>query len=103
MSHLLHPASPSAMLFVPARGQREGAVLDAAGDTWMDDRLTVAEAADRLGITKEAVRKRIHRGTLHADKDADGTVRVHVPDGETASGTASPGAGMCWWLRCVPA
>ena len=66
------------MLFVPARGQREGAVLDAAGDTWMDDRLTVAEAADRLGITKEAVRKRIHRGTLHADKDADGTVRVHV-------------------------
>ena len=86
MSHLLHPASPSAMLFVPARGQRESV----AGDTWMDDRVTVAEAADCLGITKEAVRKRIHRGTLHADKGADGTVRAHVPPSGTASGTASP-------------
>jgi excisionase family DNA binding protein len=69
----------------------------------MYDRLTVAEAADRLGITKETVRKRVHRGTLHADKDAVGTVRVHVTPFGTASATASPRAGMWWWLRCVPA
>jgi hypothetical protein len=89
MSHLLHPASPSAMLFVPARGQRGGRTVRRLGH--LDGRSPyLAEAADRLGITKEAVRKRIHRGTLHADKDADGTVRVHVPPSGTASVTASP-------------
>jgi hypothetical protein len=50
-------------------------------------RTTVAGAAERLGITKEAVRKRIARGTLRADKDADGTVRVYVPPSGTAAGT----------------
>jgi excisionase family DNA binding protein len=45
----------------------------------------VAEAAERLGITKEAVRKRIARGTLRADKDPDGTVRVYVPAAPTPS------------------
>jgi excisionase family DNA binding protein len=55
----------------------------------MNELLTVAEAAERLGITKEAVRKRIHRGTLRADKDADGTVRVYLPSYSTASGTSS--------------
>jgi excisionase family DNA binding protein len=57
-------------------------------DGGMDERLTVAEAADRLGITKEAVRKRIHRGTLRSDKDPDGTVRVYALPSEKASETA---------------
>ena len=60
-------------------------------DAGMDERLTVAEAADRLGITKEAVRKRIHRGTLRADKAADGTVLVYTPPSGTVGGTP-PGA-----------
>jgi excisionase family DNA binding protein len=51
--------------------------------------MTVAEASERLQISKEAVRKRISRGSLRADKDADGTVRVYVPVSPTASGTAS--------------
>jgi excisionase family DNA binding protein len=51
--------------------------------------MTVAEAAERLEISKEAVRKRISRGSLRADKDADGTVRVYVPVSPTPSGTAS--------------
>lgn len=51
----------------------------------------MAEAAERLGITKEAVRKRISRGTLRSDKDPDGTVRVYVPESATESGTASGG------------
>jgi hypothetical protein len=50
------------------------------------DRLTVAGAAQRLGISKEAVRKRIVRGTLRAEKDADGTVRVYVPQSNTPGG-----------------
>ncbi len=51
--------------------------------------MTVAEAAELLEITKEAVRKRISRGSLRSDKDLDGTVRVYVPMSPTSSGTAS--------------
>jgi chromosome segregation ATPase len=40
-----------------------------------------------LGITKEAVRKRISRGTLRADKDPDGTVLVYIPASGTAAAT----------------
>ncbi|HZY56317.1 MAG TPA: hypothetical protein VFE09_00810 [Rubrobacteraceae bacterium] len=57
-------------------------------DTGRDKRITVAEASERLGVTKEAVRKRISRGTLRADKDPDGAVRVYVPASDTPSGTA---------------
>jgi excisionase family DNA binding protein len=56
-------------------------------DAGQDDRVTVAEAAERLRITKEAVRKRISRGSLRADKDQDGTVRVYVPASGTAAAT----------------
>ncbi|PLS87663.1 MAG: hypothetical protein CYG60_00680 [Actinobacteria bacterium] len=42
------------------------------------DRMTVAEAADRLGVKEQAVRKRIQRGTIEYDKDEDGRVYVYV-------------------------
>jgi excisionase family DNA binding protein len=64
-------------------------VQDAVRDAGKDERLTVAEAAERLGITKEAVRKRIHRGTIRSDKDQDGTVRVYISPSDTASATTS--------------
>jgi excisionase family DNA binding protein len=57
-----------------------------------DERLTVAEAAVLLGTSKEAVRKRIARGTLRSDKDSDGTVRVYIPASPTASPPDSPQA-----------
>jgi hypothetical protein len=47
----------------------------------------VAEAAERLGITKGAVRKRISRGTLRSEKDPDGTLHVYVPSSGTAVAT----------------
>jgi excisionase family DNA binding protein len=47
--------------------------------------VTVADAAQRLGISKEAVRKRISRGTLRSDRDQDGSVRVYVPPSGTPS------------------
>jgi hypothetical protein len=56
-------------------------------DAGMDERVTVAEAAERLAISKEAVRKRIYRGTLHSDRDEDGTVRVYIPTSSTPFGT----------------
>ena len=63
---------------------------DAQGeDAIQDERMTVAEASERLQISKEAVRKRISRGSLRADKDQDGTVRVYTPPSPTSSGTAS--------------
>jgi len=68
---------------------REGRIRDAGGD----ERVTVADAAERLDITKEAVRKRISRRTLRSDKDPDGTVHVYVPSSGTASGTASEPIG----------
>jgi hypothetical protein len=44
------------------------------------ERLTVAQAATRLGITEGAVRSRIKRGTLRTDKEG-GTVFVLWGDG----------------------
>jgi len=48
--------------------------------------LSVAEAADRLGLTPDAVRARLHRGTLGGEKHA-GTWRVWLSDDVTPTGT----------------
>ena len=42
------------------------------------DRVTVAEAAERLGVKEQAIRKRIARGTLPHDKEHDGRVYVYI-------------------------
>lgn len=42
--------------------------------------LTIAEAAVRLGITKEALRTRVRRRQIESFKDTDGQWRVVVPD-----------------------
>jgi hypothetical protein len=49
-----------------------------------DERLTVAQAADRLGMSEGAVRSRIKRGTLPTERER-GTVYV-VLGGELAGG-----------------
>ena len=61
--------------------------MDNAQDAGQHERMTVAEAAATLGISKEAVRKRITRGTLRSYKGPDGTVYVYVPPSGTPSGT----------------
>jgi hypothetical protein len=53
---------------------------DAAG-RWLD----VNSAAEELGVSTDAVRKRISRGTLRSDR-RDGTVRVWLDDGGTEAG-----------------
>ena len=40
--------------------------------------MTVQEAARRLGVKDDAIRKRIQRGTLEHDKDPDGRVYVYL-------------------------
>ena len=50
-----------------------------ANHTPFGRRYTVNEAAEVLGISAEAVRARMNRGTLHKEKDArDGTVYVRM-------------------------
>jgi hypothetical protein len=41
-------------------------------------RLTLREAAEVLGVSKEAVRKRALRGSLSSERGADGRVYVYV-------------------------
>jgi excisionase family DNA binding protein len=51
------------------------------------DKLTVAQAADRLGITRDAVRKRIARGTIRHGKDREGRIFVYLDTFERKSKT----------------
>ena len=44
----------------------------------MTDKVTVSEAAKRLGVSEGAVRQRIHRGKLETDKDETGRVYVYL-------------------------
>jgi len=47
----------------------------------------VAQAADRLGVTQDAVRKRVARGTIRHDKDAEGRIFVYLDTFERESKT----------------
>ena len=51
------------------------------------DRLTVAQAAHRLGVTQDAVRKRIARGTIRHEKDYEGRIFVYLDTFERESKT----------------
>jgi excisionase family DNA binding protein len=42
------------------------------------ERLTVAQAAARLGVSQDAVRKRIRRGTIEYEQDQDGRLHVYL-------------------------
>src|SRR5215204_4686139 len=50
------------------------------------DRVTVVEAAARLGVKEQAIRKRIQRGTIAHDKDDDGRVYVYLDPEDGATG-----------------
>jgi hypothetical protein len=58
-----------------------------AGHRWK--RLTVSEAAESLQISKDAVRKRVQRGTLRHDKTLDGHVYVYLDANPAATGETS--------------
>ena len=47
------------------------------------DRLTVPEAAERLGVTRDAVYKRVQRDQIAWDKDEEGRVYVYVDTADT--------------------
>lgn len=47
------------------------------------DRVTVPEAAEMMGVTQSAIRKRVQRGTILWDKDSEGRIFVYVDPSET--------------------
>jgi excisionase family DNA binding protein len=53
------------------------------------DRLTVAEAAERLGVTQDAVRQRVRRNTIEHERTEDGRVYVYLTE-EDAQPDAVP-------------
>lgn len=61
----------------------------ATTERWTRRLLTVTEAAEELGLTVEAVRSRLKRGTLEKEKAHDGSVFVVVEAGQDAQ--ARPG------------
>jgi excisionase family DNA binding protein len=50
----------------------------------MADRMSVSEAAEALGITRDAVYKRVERNKIRHDKDADGQLYVYVEKSATS-------------------
>ncbi len=65
---------------------RHATGMDMNGSTSRDrpvDRVTVTEAAEMMGVTQSAIRKRVQRGTISWDKDAEGRIYVYVDPSET--------------------
>jgi hypothetical protein len=67
---------------MPPQGSDQAAdyAADYAGGL---DRVTVPEAAERLGISENALRKRVQRNTVQWDRDDDGRVFVYLPPAGT--------------------
>ncbi len=56
-----------------------------------DERLTLRQAAARLGVSESAIRKRVERGTLRSDKGADGRRYVYLDTGaDTVADVSAP-------------
>jgi hypothetical protein len=53
------------------------------------ERLTVAQAATRLGVTQDAIRKRISRDTIDYDQDPDGRIHVYLDSSEIGKDKSS--------------
>jgi hypothetical protein len=53
------------------------------------ERLTVAQAAAQLGVSQDAIRKRIRRNTIDYDQDPDGRIYVYVDSSEVAQDESS--------------
>jgi hypothetical protein len=59
------------------------------GGTRRGTRLTQREAAEALGVSVEAIRKRVKRGTLRSEKGEDGRRYVCLDDAPDAAGTST--------------
>jgi hypothetical protein len=62
-------------------------------------RVTQREAAERLGISVEAIRKRVKRGTLRSDKGGDGRRYVYLDTDQDAGGSQPDSLALTSELR----
>ena len=53
-------------------------------------RMTMREAADLLGVSKEAIRKRVVRGTLPSEVGEDGRRYVYIEAGRDVAAAKVP-------------
>jgi len=53
------------------------------------ERLSVTEAAERLGVTRDAIHKRIRMGSIEHEQSADGRFYVYVDTSTTAADTST--------------
>jgi hypothetical protein len=63
---------------------------DVGGDGLATQRVTMREAADLLGVSKEAIRKRVVRGTLPSEMGEDGRRYVYVEAGRDEATDEAP-------------
>ncbi len=59
------------------------------------------EASDILGLSKEAIRKRIKRGSIKANKDASGKWQVVLEDGDQDTGAGHGQAVKDAYIRSL--
>ena len=80
----------------------EGTVDDHRGERRPERRVHLSEAATLLGVSKDAVRMRVKRGTLRSEKGENGRVYVWVnvnPDGDP--NTIHPDPHLEGWQALV--
>src|SRR5215207_9446832 len=58
------------------------------------ERVTIAQAAEMLGVTRDAVRKRIKRHSIEWETAEDGTVYVYVDASTTAEDVSADASGQ---------
>jgi hypothetical protein len=68
--------------------------MDVGRDTGMDDALPVAEAARVMGISRDALYKRIRRDSVGWEKGEDGRIYVYVDTATDTSTDAGIAAAM---------
>src|SRR5215208_7594846 len=81
-----------------AVGQRRRTEPNESNPTPSGRRLTVHDAARTLGISEDAVRMRVKRGTLDAEREG-GRLYVLLDDDPTTEPTADPRAELTAELR----
>ena len=80
----------------------EGTVTDHRGERRSERRVHLSEAASLLGVSKDAVRMRVKRGTLRSEKGEDGRVYVWVNDNPDADpNTVHPETQVEAWRELI--
>jgi hypothetical protein len=89
---------------MPANGSlnKEGTVTNHRGERRPERRVHLSEAASLLGVSKDAVRMRVKRGTLRSEKGENGRVYVWVnvnPD--DSANTVHPEPQVDAWRELI--